>query len=405
MGLIRHVIRGPPFLAYAKKWCIKPRKPHYARNQGAISIDLSVLTIFVRLAMTNVRKETMSSSSFARSEIKILNYEEDAVSYHSIFDQQVNIVPFEERGPATPSRQSIYSGTSKVSRIQSTHSETSRVSRIQSIHSTNSRITIKPPSSNSKKSELSVGHLKSKIACRVQYIGFSLISMGCAFAVMIIWYTVWLDKNKTPDATKSTKNATNANGTCPVWDLAGDGYCDDDANIPECGYDFSDCCELENDRSACQNCTCFVSANKIENFKEKNCLDYLDLTHLGDGTCDLNYNKAEYFFDIGDCCQQLTGEQNSEYKCQDKVLNWGLIPDQDQDFIVRDCPEDPCIQSNNFCIPEELGDGICQDHNNGPYCDYDMGDCCMVEVIKDECCNCACSTFDSPLFYSLGRRR
>ena len=58
--------------------------------------------------------------------------------------------------------------------------------------------------------------------------------------------------------------------------------------------------------------------------------------------------------------------------------------------IEQPCPENPCIKSNNFCIPEELGDGICQDHNNGPYCNYDMGDCCLVGRNVEECCNCNC---------------
>ena len=359
--------------------------------------------------MTDVINETFSSSTLVKGKSQV--FEEDAESYTSILQQESNVAPssLEEKDPATPSRQSINSASSIVSRIlsassensrpsriQSTSSENSRVSRIQSINSTDSMLTIpRAPSSKSKKSESSLVQLKSKVVCRIQYIGFSLISMGCAFAVMIIWYTVWLEKNKCLEGTKSTTNTTDArsNNTCPVWDLTGDGYCDDDANIPECGYDFSDCCELENDRSACQNCTCFVSANKIDKFKEKNCDDYVYLTHLGDGVCDLNYNKAEYFFDVGDCCQ------DHEFRCQDKILDY-LIKGLDVDHIDRPCPENPCIKSNNYCIPEELGDGICQDHNNGPFCGYDMGDCCLGN--KDECCDCACAWVDSSIVYNLG---
>ena len=83
-----------------------------------------------------------------------------------------------------------------------------------------------------------------------------------------------------------------------------------------------------------------MNADKRDKFKEKNCLDYLFPTK-GDGRCDLNYNKAEYFFDVGDCCKEgVTGN-----KCQGKIIDdWGLM----QDFIVRDCPENLCIQSNNF---------------------------------------------------------
>ena len=39
-----------------------------------------------------------------------------------------------------------------------------------------------------------------------------------------------------------------------------------------------------------------------------------------------------------------------------------------------------------------MGDGICQDYNNGPLCDYDLGDCCLSldKLIYDECCDCIC---------------
>ena len=225
---------------------------------------------------------------------------------------------------------------------------------------------------------------------RLQYIGFSLISMVCAFAVMIIWYTVWSSKNKGPTdkVNGSVNDMVNSNLSCPHWELAGDGYCDDEANVPDCGYDFNDCCETKNDRSLCQNCTCYLSENKTEKYKESNCQDWIDLLHLGDGNCDINYNTEEYFFDVGDCCLEL--DLSSEYGCSYKDMITGAIEDVY-------CPENTCIKSNNFCIPEELGDGICQDHNNGKYCDYDMGDCCDPYVDLDQCCTCAChggSTMD-----------
>ena len=55
-------------------------------------------------------------------------------------------------------------------------------------------------------------------------------------------------------------------------------------------------------------------------------------------------------------------------------------------------PNSTCICCNNFCITEELGVGICQDHNNGPYCDYDLGDCCAAIDKNDKCCACECYT-------------
>ena len=240
---------------------------------------------------------------------------------------------------------------------------------------------------------------KSKVSRKVQYIGYASISIICPIIVMIIWQMNQKDSKGTLEVVKNeTLPETN---TCPFWHLTGDGYCDDEANIPECGYDFADCCELENDRSFCSNCTCHLSEEEVQLFKNQSksqsCIDGLHLNqppnyelfmpelyeggpgsnHLGDGTCNLNLNKDKYFFDIGDCCL------DEEFKCR-----------LGADYV--DCPQNSCIRSNNFCIAEELGDGLCQDYNNGPYCDFDLGDCCTknsdldTSDAKKDCCACKC---------------
>ena len=124
--------------------------------------------------------------------------------------------------------------------------------------------------------------------------------------------------------------------------------------------------------------TCWVSSEQREVIMEDNCQMSL---FLGDGICDLNYNKKEYFFDIGDCCQSSLSTCRSQ-----APIFYSMVGNQE----AIECPDNPCIPSNNYCIPHELGDGICQDHNNAPYCDYDSGDCCFVLVNHDECCDCAC---------------
>ena len=238
---------------------------------------------------------------------------------------------------------------------------------------------------------------KSKVWKKVQYIGFASISVFCAFFVMIIWLINRNDLNEAKEARNETASTSNS---CPFWELAGDGYCDDETNIPECGYDYDDCCQLENDRSLCTNCTCHLTEDEAQLFRNQSCIDnsqldqhlvYFDAFfpelspkvggpgshHLGNRVCDLNFNQDKYFFDIGDCCL------DKEIKCR-----FGA------NYI--ECPQDTCIQSNNFCIAEELGDGLCQDHNNGPFCDYDLGDCCSTNnhhleksELKD-CCACFC---------------
>ena len=101
----------------------------------------------------------------------------------------------------------------------------------------------------------------------------------------------------------------------------------------------------------------------------------------GNGFCDLhlNQNTPENFFDVGDCCLE-------DLKCGHNFYNFSgqwSTPEYH-------CPENTCIKSNIFCIPEEIGDGICQDHNNGPFCDYDLGDCCLGPTNTTECCDCHC---------------
>ena len=84
----------------------------------------------------------------------------------------------------------------------------------------------------------------------------------------------------------------------------------------------------------------------------------------------MTLNTPEYFFDIGDCC-----------------LNNSL--------------SDICVRSNMTCIAEELGDGKCQDYNNGKLCDFDLGDCCAylqmdwqnyqnINKFHEYCCACMC---------------
>ena len=39
-----------------------------------------------------------------------------------------------------------------------------------------------------------------------------------------------------------------------------------------------------------------------------------------------------------------------------------------------------------------VGDGLCHDENNNADCNYDGGDCCLLIRNKDHCSECVCST-------------
>ena len=91
------------------------------------------------------------------------------------------------------------------------------------------------------------------------------------------------------------------------------------------------------------------------------------------------FSIEKYFFDAGDCCLE-------DVKCRwcDDYLDIYFCED-------ANCPplENLCIPSTLYCVPEELGDGKCQDYNNGPFCDFDLGDCCISdESAYESCCQC-----------------
>ena len=229
---------------------------------------------------------------------------------------------------------------------------------------------------------------KKQFISKVCYV-FLGLTFACVLA-FIIWQTHFNQESKDKFVIPSATTQAYLNNTCPVWSLTGDNYCDDQANVPECGYDFKDCCVLENDRSLCEDCYCHVLdfnlTCNVENWAE-------NWYNLGDSICDLHLNNVENLFDLGDCCLE-ENLQDLDLCRDDSSISW------------IGCPENPCIKSNVFCIEDQLGDGICQDHNNSPFCEYDLGDCCLSfedseEYYKymenmhnttrfSECCDCAC---------------
>ena len=229
----------------------------------------------------------------------------------------------------------------------------------------------------------------------LEYVIFSLLSVFAASLVTILFWnsnSFGLTDNTIVIGTENPFDQEVAsNYSCPFWAITGDGYCDDEANIAECGYDFKDCCQMENDRTLCKDCFCYIQEEQKASLKHEyktNCNKGDYYSNWGDGHCDLNHNNADHYFDLGDCCLE-------NLSCRRVFSNLGIM-----DWETSFCPEnDPCIKSNLFCIQEELGDGICQDHNNGPFCDYDGGDCCLIpDGEDDDCCECACRPgLDDPL--------
>ena len=171
--------------------------------------------------------------------------------------------------------------------------------------------------------------------------------------------------------------------------IKGDGFCDDEANIELCDYDELDCCSLELDRSLCSECFCYVT--NIDDDMIDDCFDIIINPVIGDGHCNPDLNKLEFYFDAGDCCVE-------------NVTRKVMIQDK---FIARPCSELDCIclpsYGYAYCIEDQLGDGICQDYNNSPQCDYDHGDCCTPNDVLEKCCICQCKHLNQFFGYPLFR--
>ena len=75
--------------------------------------------------------------------------------------------------------------------------------------------------------------------------------------------------------------------------LVGNGFCNDDTNIAECDYDGGDCCGYNINSEHCTECTCF---------HQETCLAGVTHAFVGDGVCNDETNIAECGYDGLDCC-------------------------------------------------------------------------------------------------------
>ena len=182
----------------------------------------------------------------------------------------------------------------------------------------------------------------------------------------------------------------------------GDGYCNDDTNIIECGFDGGDCCGSCINTYYCTNCSCIgnVMGNGVPN------------ALVGDGYCNDETNNGACNYDAGDCClSNVTTNHCSECTCyHQETCAAGFLPPLvgdgycNDDTNIVECGYDggdccgSCINTdyctNCSCIGNVIGngvpnvlvgDGYCNDETNNGACNYDAGDCCLSNVITEYC--------------------
>ena len=88
--------------------------------------------------------------------------------------------------------------------------------------------------------------------------------------------------------------------------LIGDGYCNDEVNILDCGYDGGDCCLSLVITDYCTNCTCHLLETCAAGFLPPS---------VGDGFCNDDTNTQQCNFDGGDCCVNVNTDFCSNCSC------------------------------------------------------------------------------------------
>ena len=144
---------------------------------------------------------------------------------------------------------------------------------------------------------------------------------------------------------------------CDNVALVGNGFCNDDTNNPDCNYDGGDCCVVNANTNACSECVCHLI--------ETCAAGYHPLVR--NGFCNDDPNIAECDYDGGECCgYNINSEHCTECTC---------------------FHQETCLAgvTNAF-----VGDGFCNDESNNAECNYDGGDCCLMNVNTDTCSDCNC---------------
>ncbi|CAM9891772.1 unnamed protein product, partial [Pylaiella littoralis] len=161
-----------------------------------------------------------------------------------------------------------------------------------------------------------------------------------------------------------------------------DGFCDQDNNSEECGYDGGDCCPCTCDDAnnvlgygdSCTEFACIDPDAPCVNDDDAT-VDKLEACFpaqgIGNGYCDMGNNKEECGFDGGDCCE-CTCEDRPNQKCGQgsgfACIDPGAVCVNDDDVTVDMI--DNCWQVT------AIGNGYCDESNNKAECNYDGGDCC-----------------------------
>ena len=174
--------------------------------------------------------------------------------------------------------------------------------------------------------------------------------------------------------------------TC-VDNWMGDGWCDEQNNVEECGYDDGDCCE-----STCQEDLAYVCGDEpydcvdpsaCENIGNCDEISPCDEPDQANGICDEDNNQVVCGYDGGDCCPSTCLE--APELCGSE--GWSCV-DPGACETTGECDPAPP------CVPNWTGDGWCDERNNEEVCSWDGGDCCSSTCDLESTYGCNGSPVD-----------
>ena len=138
--------------------------------------------------------------------------------------------------------------------------------------------------------------------------------------------------------------------------MVDNSFCNDETNNADCSYDGGDCCAMNANISSCSECVCHLIETCVAGYHPS----------VKNGFCDDETNVAGCY-DGGDCCgYNINSEHCTECKC---------------------FHQETCLAGVTHVF---VGDGVCNDETNNPECNYDGGDCCLMNVNTDSCFDCNC---------------
>jgi len=170
--------------------------------------------------------------------------------------------------------------------------------------------------------------------------------------------------------------------------LVGDGNCSGvEYSTPECKLDGGDCrrvgvCTAENQQYIGDGfCDGGIYNTKECNFDDGDCDDCIvaELTLVGNGVCDgREYNTLQCDYDGGDCFEENDVIQKRYPRCVAENIGWindGIC--DGFEYATEECGRDggDCRNACDKWNEALIGDGFCDEENNGDGCTFDGNDC------------------------------